>query len=525
MESGGGPTSGGPASSPQLPNTEKEEHKKKNVGLRSLLEEGPTHVVFTSCSPPGDHPLKQVIQQNTRHAWSHLGPRVHMIDFSADLHVAAARERLTGSRRGPPILNTLYTRAFELHPRADTFTYFNCDLLVDRGFLATVDAVVQAVEQGTLQPRFLVVGRRTNVQWRTTWRLRVAGGQSSFNFTAVFMQGRAGQSDAEDYFTVSRDTFHWETEVPSFMVGRPAYDNWLVDEAFHNKGVDLIDASATVKCIHQTDERGISAWQTSRDKETKEWNVNQGGEQWAQGHIDRAPLITALRKQLDQQLRRELDRLLFQTGAAAAAVAESTALKAAKAEVSIVRRDRETAPPEILDAHAVVRPGKYKVVYDGRVRLRDFHSDVTGKILPGELTRGMIVNLVGVMQDRSHNWWGLLAADDLPPPAAEAAAAGVPRVDAPRSSQNTTPASSSRATRRPHFVLIRTAGRFSLLKPMIPETPRSVRQKQRGSRASWSSRKAAFLPRKWRWRNQTYRPKMGPRQPKRPHRLTAAGAK
>eukprot|EP00961_Rhodomonas_salina_P273006 3688944-Rhodomonas_salina.1 len=33
---------------------------------------------------------------------------------------------------------------------------------------------------------------------------------------------------------------------------RPAYDNWLVNHAHHAKHLDLVDASQTVRALHQT---------------------------------------------------------------------------------------------------------------------------------------------------------------------------------------------------------------------------------------------------------------------------------
>ena len=40
--------------------------------------------------------------------------------------------------------------------------------------------------------------------------------------------------------------------VAGFVVGRRAYDNWLVDNAFHDEGMDLIDASNTILAVHLT---------------------------------------------------------------------------------------------------------------------------------------------------------------------------------------------------------------------------------------------------------------------------------
>eukprot|EP00961_Rhodomonas_salina_P134355 1807122-Rhodomonas_salina.3 len=63
---------------------------------------------------------------------------------------------------------------------------------------------------------------------------------------------KAFQANAEDYFLFSRGAVDWQAEIAQFVVGRPAYDNWLVDHAVHEKKVDVIDATKTIRAIHQT---------------------------------------------------------------------------------------------------------------------------------------------------------------------------------------------------------------------------------------------------------------------------------
>jgi hypothetical protein len=57
------------------------------------------------------------------------------------------------------------------------------------------------------------------------------------------------QSDAEDYFIVRGAGFDWAGGVPPFVIGRVAYDNWLVDYAVHH--FETVDATVTVKAVHQ----------------------------------------------------------------------------------------------------------------------------------------------------------------------------------------------------------------------------------------------------------------------------------
>lgn len=44
--------------------------------------------------------------------------------------------------------------------------------------------------------------------------------------------------------------FRWK-KIPDFVIGRVAYDNWLVDYAYHD-GLDRVDITKTAHAVHQT---------------------------------------------------------------------------------------------------------------------------------------------------------------------------------------------------------------------------------------------------------------------------------
>jgi hypothetical protein len=57
------------------------------------------------------------------------------------------------------------------------------------------------------------------------------------------------QTNAQDYFIVTPRAIDWASEMPPIVIGRVAYDNWLVDFAVHH--MDTVDATLTVKAVHQ----------------------------------------------------------------------------------------------------------------------------------------------------------------------------------------------------------------------------------------------------------------------------------
>ena len=57
------------------------------------------------------------------------------------------------------------------------------------------------------------------------------------------------QADAQDYLITFRNLIDW-TDFPDFVIGTRAYDNALVDWAYHHCA--LLDASLTINALHQT---------------------------------------------------------------------------------------------------------------------------------------------------------------------------------------------------------------------------------------------------------------------------------
>eukprot|EP00579_Thalassiosira_antarctica_P000182 CAMPEP_0201866558 /NCGR_PEP_ID=MMETSP0902-20130614/1101_1 /ASSEMBLY_ACC=CAM_ASM_000551 /TAXON_ID=420261 /ORGANISM="Thalassiosira antarctica, Strain CCMP982" /LENGTH=236 /DNA_ID=CAMNT_0048391549 /DNA_START=244 /DNA_END=954 /DNA_ORIENTATION=+ len=151
---------------------------------------------------------------------------------------------------GMPELGDMYLHAMRACPEAQTYTYLNGDIIGTRGFMDTIVAVTK-----TRLKEFLIVGRRTNVPWNETYDAT----REDFNFSAHFNSGELFTPLAEDYFCVTRNAMDW-AEIPPFVIGRPGYDNWLVEQVRKKPNVTLIDATLTAQMIHQTGDGGDFAW-------------------------------------------------------------------------------------------------------------------------------------------------------------------------------------------------------------------------------------------------------------------------
>jgi len=233
-----------------------------------------THVVFSTFKSTKAG-LRSQIESNTRSNLEGMSKRVYTIWFDDD--------DVEKNVHGTPVLRSMYTQAFSQFPDADTYTYVNGDLLMDGDFVRTADAVVSASKGGHLSRRFLVVGKRTNVDWR--------GKTTMEDFDAHHSEGTLFWNNAQDYFMVSKQTFDWEKAIPAFVVGRAGYDNWLVDTAFHDPEVALMDATPTIRVIHQTDHEGNVA-QGGPNRPDKSYNHELGKGEWDHGTTDHAEYET-----------------------------------------------------------------------------------------------------------------------------------------------------------------------------------------------------------------------------------------
>ena len=82
----------------------------------------------------------------------------------------------------------------------------------------------------------------------------------TYIYTCIYIY--TWNSYAEDYFIYSRSPQNLSLQldlVPDFVVGRLAYDNWLVDQAVHDSAVDVIDGTATVLAMHLSGKDGNMA--------------------------------------------------------------------------------------------------------------------------------------------------------------------------------------------------------------------------------------------------------------------------
>ncbi len=187
----------------------------------------------------------EIIQTNAIQSWAQLRPPCEIILFGDDEGTAevAAKFRIRHvpdverNEYGTPLVSHLFNAAQNLASH-ELLCYVNADIILMSDF-------VQAIRQIQELPS-LIIGRRwdlnleehldfSNTEWETQLRLRLAEEGSLHGLSGI------------DYFLFPRGTYR---DIPSFAIGRTAWDNWLIYKA-RSLGLPVIDATDVVTIVHQ----------------------------------------------------------------------------------------------------------------------------------------------------------------------------------------------------------------------------------------------------------------------------------
>ena len=201
--------------------------------------------IFTIPKPFRDSHIN-IIQRNAIKSWLKLSPKCEVILFGDDEGVAdLAKEfgvlhipEIKKDEFGTPLLDSAFNLAQKL-AKNEILVYINTDIILMSDFNSAIKKINK--------PLFLMSGRR--------WDLDV---EEEIDFTepnwenklknCVEKEGKLHGFSGMDYFVFSRNLLH---DLPSFAVGRPGWDNWLIYH-FRSHKIPVIDATKVVTVIHQT---------------------------------------------------------------------------------------------------------------------------------------------------------------------------------------------------------------------------------------------------------------------------------
>nr|XP_022304841.1 uncharacterized protein LOC111111937 [Crassostrea virginica] len=185
--------------------------------------------------------------------WAQLTPQIIPVLFTNDQGLQRNVEQkgwrtlpVLKSKIGIPVLKNMYLEAMEQF-NSTFYAYANGDILFTDTLLTFLRSVSE--NETLLNNTLLIVGQRTNV--------KNVSAKEAVNFAllknASKTRGKLFTTWAEDYFITTKN-FPW-SDMPSVVVGRRAYDNFLVLESIKQHFI-VIDATKTILAIHHTTNAG-----------------------------------------------------------------------------------------------------------------------------------------------------------------------------------------------------------------------------------------------------------------------------
>lgn len=195
---------------------------------------------------------KYLVHNSTINNWKALSPFITPVLFTDEPALAAeAKSRdwkvlpVTKTAVGIPILKYMYIQAMGKF-KSKFYAYCNGDILFTDGLVATLLSTLSFNINPSVP--MMMVGQRTNVEYVTA--------QEASTFENIAKAGKRGKlftTFAEDYF-ITTPNYPWK-DCAEVVIGRRAYDNWLVLYARKRKHI-TIDGTKTILAVHQSTKAG-----------------------------------------------------------------------------------------------------------------------------------------------------------------------------------------------------------------------------------------------------------------------------
>lgn len=221
---------------------------------RSNEIRNPIITLFTTWGPSKD-PEKYSIHKRTLRNWASFMPRVDIVVFT-NVSDDAKFTKAFGAKvlpvlehggGGAPVLRWMFETVKKYYTKSTFYGYVNSDILFTDTLISTLETIKNIKSMNN--PIF-VVGRRINVNG-------VSDNEAENYENIETMARHRGQlfaAHAEDFF-ITNAAFPW-SNIINIVVGRLAYDNWIVGHVICNMKIDVIDVTDTVTAVHQTSKAG-----------------------------------------------------------------------------------------------------------------------------------------------------------------------------------------------------------------------------------------------------------------------------
>lgn len=228
---------------------------KSTEVLHSAVENRSAIPLLTLFSSWADRPELEQVRNLTMENWARLMPAVVPVLFTNSSKLAGYAEAhgwqvmpVSRAAVGVPILKNMYLDIFA-HFNSPLYAFANGDILFSKSLVDTLLAILASAHLPLDSHPLLVVGQRVNVAMVYPYEVETFEGVARIAKT----RGKLFTTMAEDFFITDR-TYPWHS-IPGVVIGRTAYDNWLVLNSIRRHDV-VIDATNTLLAVHQTTKAG-----------------------------------------------------------------------------------------------------------------------------------------------------------------------------------------------------------------------------------------------------------------------------
>jgi hypothetical protein len=200
--------------------------------------------IFTTPKPFKGH--ISIIQKNAITSWTRLKPRCEVILIGDDEGVGETASeigvqhisRVEKSEFETPLLSSVFDSAAKA-AKNDILVYVNSDIILLNDFVC-------AVKRAHTRRPFLMTGRRWDLN--VDEPLDFSGKDWDYKLrTRAKKEGKLRHVEYTDYFAALRNFWFG---MPPFIVGRPAWDNFMIFRA-RKRHYSVIDATYATTVIHQ----------------------------------------------------------------------------------------------------------------------------------------------------------------------------------------------------------------------------------------------------------------------------------
>lgn len=209
-----------------------------------------------------------LIQRNALQSWMRLGEDCEVILCGNDpgvaemaaAHGATHLPDIACTPYGTPLLSDAFAQV-RAQARHDVLCYVNADIILSEDVLGAVRQIPFS--------SYLMVGQRWDLDVDEPVDYDAENWAEQLHAWAE-QEGELHEVKGMDYFIFPRRLF---AEMPTFAVGRPVWDNWMVYHARRHH-MPVIDATQAIWAIHQNHDYGHVPQQRGKRWDGPEGDAN-----------------------------------------------------------------------------------------------------------------------------------------------------------------------------------------------------------------------------------------------------------